>query len=155
MGGAPGWLRGLDLTREQREKIYNLLEPVRAQRQQQARERFVEGPGGDDGIRDLIVSGKLTKRDAVRIATERAEQMKQQLIKDAEVMGAIYEDVLTAEQRQTLQEGMKRAQENRGDRFQRRRQMRGGDAAFRQGPAVFRDESAQQRGRTGAPPDLL
>ncbi len=132
LAGGPGWLHSLDLTREQRGKIFDLLALNRAEREQQLRNRFVAGPGDEDDIRDLIASGKLTKREAMRRATERADEMKKRLVKNAEIMGAIYEEVLTAEQRQTLQEIAKRAPQEVAGRMQHRRELRGG-AGFGEG----------------------
>lgn len=142
MAGAPGWLHSLDLTREQREKIFDLLAPMRAEREQQLRDRFVGAPGDDEGVRDLIVAGKLTKREAVRRATEQADEMKKRLIKNAEILGAIYEEVLTAEQRQALQENAKRAPEDLAGRMAHRRELRGG-AGF--GEGLPRGEGARPR----------
>ncbi len=121
--GIMGMLRGLDLSSEQREKLYDLMEPMR----EQQRQRFIDGPQGrSNEIRDLIASGELTKREASRIAKQRAEEISKRLVTHAEMLGEIFEDVLTEEQRQIIQDRLSRTRSpesrrnfRRGPRFQR------------------------------------
>ena len=103
-GAMPGhgpmgrWLRELDLTRDQREQIDALLEPMREARRQQ----FINGDMGPAALKQLIADGTFSRSAAVEFAELKADQVRERMIAGAEIAGTIYETVLTQAQRDAL-----------------------------------------------------